>query len=1459
MDSNSESLLNGSRAGSLGDGAGETVSASHEPNPKSAASIPLSLSRPSHVIGVAASAGGLEALEHFFEQMPPDRGLAFVVVQHLSPDFRSLMDELLARHTKLAIYRVEEGMRVEQNSLYLIPPKKELVIREGCLHLMDRGEGLSPYLPADIFFRSLAEDVGQQAIAVVLSGTGSDGSRGIQAIHEAGGLVIAQQEDTAKFDGMPRAAIETGVVSYVLPPSAMAEVILDHVTQPLGQALLPRTTIRVGVGGDPRMETVFALLRDRYQIDFAHYKSATVLRRIDRRATMTQSIDLDDYVRRLSNDTHELSLLYHDLLIGVTQFFRDPDAFHFVQRRILPMLNEHVASGGLRIWVPGCATGEEAYSLAILFHEAAEQAGRTLNFKVFATDVHEESLGVAASGVYTAESVLRVSPDRLQRYFVQRGSDYQVTKELRQSIVFARHNILRDAPFTRIDLISCRNLLIYFEPAAQHRVLSLFHFALRAQGILFLGPSESPGQLADEFEPLEKHWRVYRKKRQVRLPASMRVTEELTSGDVCGNHLPPPSGRASGTGSDVAVLRAYDALLDKFAPPGLLITDKRELIHSFGEARKLLHPPAGRSSTDVLDMVDSDLRLAIGGAVSRVCKQKSSVIYRGVRVVSDSGEQYLTLQVEPLPSRDNQVRHLLISFTDMATPVIARDLNTDDFRVGDASRHRIDSMETELRYTRENLQATIEELETSNEELQATNEELVSSNEELQSTNEELHSVNEELYTVNAEYQRKIDELTELTNDMDNLLASTDIGTVFLDRQLRIRKFTPEIEKSFHLLPQDVGRPISHLAHNIMFDGLLEKVTDVLLTGSSFEQQVASRDGVPLLMRIRPYRSGAAEAAGVVLTFVDISTLRQAEESLRRIEWLLTKPNTTRSQRSHATAKRCEAAASSSHDRLLVDSLGEEVLRDIVGDYLDLLDTTAAVHERNGEFALWERASNWCRMLEENCQGVCRASNSGTPCQQRHCEESCSKPVARRAMETGEPVDAESCCGMRMYAVPIRAGDEMLGAICVGYGDPPREPTQLQVIADRCQVSLEDLRREAAAYDSRPPFIVEIAKIRLQTSAKLIGAMVEARRAQDSLRQLAVIVRDSPDAITVHNLDGQIVAWNHGAEKSYGWTEAEALRMNIREMIPVDRLAEMNTVQQQLQAGGAVEAFETQRRTRSGGLIDMWLTVTAIVDDAGMVQAIATSGRDITARARAARQLRETADELARSNRELEQFAYFASHDLKEPLRMVSAYTALLAERYRGQLDDEADKYIHYASEGASRMQSLVDALLAYARVGRRETSNEQVDLTAVVEQAIANLEATVQELQATVEVEPLPQCHGDPSALTQLFQNLIANGLKFNGAATPRVCVFRDPAWEPHHIAVRDNGIGIAPEYHERIFGLFQRLHARDEYAGTGIGLAICKKIVERHGGRIWLESELGRGSCFHIEFPSVHATAEP
>lgn len=836
---------------------------------------------PSYVVGIGASAGGLEALRSFFSAMPLDTGMAFVVIQHLAPDYKSLMVELLARLTKLPILRAEENMKVEANRIYLIPPRFNLTISGGHLHLEAPPAGKVLNLPIDIFFRSLAQDCGDRAIAVILSGTGSDGARGIRAVKEAGGMVMVQAEASAKFAGMPSSAIATGTADFVLPVEEMPGQLVNFARHPF--AVRPPDTRNHIPEDASQLERICARLRDVTGIDFTNYKTATLVRRIERRMNIAQIQDINEYLQYILQSRQESEALGKDLLIGVTKFFRDADSFLALET-LLPQLFEAVQPRRtLRVWSAACSTGEEAYTLAMLCNRVREERFPRVDLKVFATDVDRAALEIASAGLYPRSVIADLPTDLIERNFVPEGNDhYRINRALRDRLIFARQDLLNDPPFTKIDLISCRNLLIYLRPAAQKKLLSLLHFALQPGGLLFLGTSETLGDMSYAFETLDSRHRIFRKLPGIALRAGDCVSG-LQESTAWATTLEERQFRAAPRRSPAAASEAIQRhLLERFAPATIVCTTQYELVYSLGNIADYLQVPTGPARLDVLKMAPRDLSLAISTAGAQAQREARIVEYRSVRYLrSDGKEEFLRVSVEPYDTKAESGLLLIITIhPDTAAQLEMSGAQNFDF--DQKLLERVQELERELQNTRENLQASIEQQETSNEELQAANEELLAANEELQSTNEELESVNEELYTVNAEYQSKIQELTEANDDMENFARSTDIATVFLDEDLRLRRFTPTFAELTELVATDTGRVASAFAHPVL-TAIVKAAPEVRRTRKTHEEVLALPDRGEFLLRLQLYKQAQSEVSGLVASLVDITRLRNAEKELEAI------------------------------------------------------------------------------------------------------------------------------------------------------------------------------------------------------------------------------------------------------------------------------------------------------------------------------------------------------------------------------------------------------------------------------------------------------------------------------------------------------------------------------------------------------------------------------------------------
>ncbi|MEJ2737981.1 MAG: chemotaxis protein CheB [Anaerolineae bacterium] len=818
------------------------------------------------IVGIGASAGGLAAFEAFFANMPAitESGMAFVLVQHLDPDHKSILTDLIRRYTQMQVYEVADGMAVQPNCAYIIPPNKDMAFMHGQLHLMDPVASRGLRLPIDYFFRSLAQDRHERAICIVLSGTGTDGTLGLKEIKGQGGMVMVQAPETTEYDGMPRSAIATGMVDYVLPPTEMPKQLIAYADHAFGRRVpeIPPPPERAA----DSVQKILFLLRGQTGHDFSYYKRTTIHRRIERRMAVNQIDQLENYVRYLQQNPLEIDNLFRDLLIGVTSFFRDPEAFETLgERSIAPLLTGRDPRLPLRIWVPGCSTGEEAYSIAMLIQETMDTLKQHVKVQIFATDIDAEAVRHARNGMYPDSIAADVSSERLARFFRKENSTYHIQKSIRDMVVFATQNVVEDPPFSRIDLISCRNLLIYMEPELQKKVILLFQYALNPDGYLFLGSSETVGEFVDLFAVVDRKWKLFQRKGIASRYQDMPDFLTLPRLALPATPIVPGKGKQE---EQVSIRElAEKALLEEHTPACAIVNGKGQVLYIHGHTGRYLEPASGEASLDIVRMAREGLRLELATALRKVSAQKTPVHYPGLQVRANGEEATVDLLVKPVLEPTSMRGLIMVLFIDALTPDESEAGEAGPAPATDVDR-RIAELERELRAKEEYLQTTIEELETSNEELRST------------TSKEELQSVNEELTTVNVELQQKIDEFSRINNDMNNLLAGTDIGTVFVDEQMRILRFTPAATKTINLIQSDVGRPVSHIVSKLDYANLVEDIRAVLDTLIPREAEAQADDGQWYLVRILPYRTLENAIQGAVLTFVDITEQKQVQEQL---------------------------------------------------------------------------------------------------------------------------------------------------------------------------------------------------------------------------------------------------------------------------------------------------------------------------------------------------------------------------------------------------------------------------------------------------------------------------------------------------------------------------------------------------------------------------------------------------
>jgi two-component system CheB/CheR fusion protein len=863
------------------------------------------------VVGIGASAGGLAAFEEFFSGMPADvgTGMAFVLVQHLSPDHKSILTNLVQRYTRMQVSEVVDGVTLRRDCAYIIPPNCDMALLAGRLHLLEPSAPRGQRLPIDFFFRSLAQELRERAIGVVLSGTGSDGTLGARAIKGEGGLVIAQIPGSTEFDGMPSSVIRAGLVDYELVPAEMPGKIMAYVGHAFGK--LERAGFSIAGRSDDVMNKIFVLLRAQTGHDFSQYKPNTVLRRIERRMAVHQVDSLSMYLKFLQGFPNEAILLFRDLLIGVTRFFRDREAFVGLEDTVIPkLLAEKPAGSVVRVWVPGCSTGEEAYSIAMLIQERILALRLGIKLQVFASDIDTQAIAVARTGVYPASVAPDISKERLGRFFtsVDGTASYRVNKDIRDLVVFSEQDLVRDPPFSKLDVISCRNLLIYLSGELQRKVLSIFHYALNPGGVLFLGTSETVGEFGDQFVALDRRLKIYQKRGDkigtFVQPASVLVRS------IARRPIQDGLGIRKAFNPGKTSLRdiAEQALLKQVAPAAALVNAQGVIQYLHGRTGQYLEPAEGEAGeNNILKMARSGLRRELTTALHKAAMTSDVVCRRGLRVKTNGDYTLVDLSVQRVvPESDDlqEIPRFLVILR--AAEDAGAEINAESPRsafldgegaVSDTNSSddpRVSALLKELHAKEEYLQSANEELETSNQELMASSEEMQSVNEELQATNEELEtakeemqSINEELSTVNSELQSKVQDLSRINNDMNNLLAGTGIGTVFVDFQQRIMRFTPAAAAIINLIHGDVGRPVGHIVSNLMgYDRLEEDTQIVLNTLIPREVEVRSKKGLWYSMRILPYRTSDNVIEGAVISFLDITELRIARDSLLELSAL---------------------------------------------------------------------------------------------------------------------------------------------------------------------------------------------------------------------------------------------------------------------------------------------------------------------------------------------------------------------------------------------------------------------------------------------------------------------------------------------------------------------------------------------------------------------------------------------
>ncbi len=1195
------------------------------------------------IVGIGASAGGLESFRDLLSHLPVDSGMAFIFVQHLNPQHVSQLTEIISKSTAMAVMEVENNTLVEPNRVFIIPPNKKMIISKGVLKLAPKNGEMAHPSVIDVFFNSLAEDRKNHAIGIILSGMGADGAIGLTKIRAEGGITFAQDK-SAKYDGMPQQAIATDSVDFILSPEKIAKQLIrisQHPDIDYGKssdssgAHLPSETTENNM--DDNLTKLLILIRKTTGIDFTHYKQNTLKRRISRRMAIRKIEKLSDYVQFLEVHPSELKALSHDLLIKVTSFFRDPEVFQELKNVVFPsILNARKAKADsatpIKVWVPGCSTGEEVYSIAIALLEFLD-SHTPIPIQLFGTDVSEVAIEKARTGFYSENEVSSVLPERLKRFFVRKDDGYRLNKSVRDICVFAEQDVTNDPPFSALDLISCRNLLIYFESSLQEKVIPLFHYGLKPTGYLVLGSAEALGSFGHLFAPIGKKHKIYSKKLAIR-----QNYFHFSKKDGKENFISEPRIESR----DRPILNHTDfhkeverAIIEKLAPAGVVINEEREVIQFRGHTGDYLEPAPGRVTYNLMKMARASLRGDLHTTIQEVIKHDIPMRKGGIRLKTNGHLIPVSIEVLPLKIADSKERHFLILFEKGIQKKTKRIRATSE-----SQKSEVDHLKQELQATQDYLQSVVDKEQTLNEELKTTNEEILSTNEEFQSTNEELEtakeelqSTNEELTTLNDELQNRNHLLTELNNDLDNLLVSVKLPLLLLDKDLQLRRFTPLAEKLFKLMPADIGRSINDIRHpfDIPFD---QVVTKVIQSDSPYEQDMQDEQGHWFTLWIRPYVTGDQKSSGVVVVLHDVDTLKRTHHF------------------SNAIIKTMKAP-------LLV------------------LDSTFRI------------------------------------------------------------TFANQCFYETFKVTPEQTEKALIYELGTGQWNVPK-----------LRYLLEEILPKHIQFDNFE-VSVEFPNIGKRTM------LLNARRLEQGPKE----------------------------------------------------------------AGKILLVLE-----------------------------------DISERMEAEQKLAKISTDLLIANKDLEQFACMASHDLQEPLRTMSTYMELVMKRYQSALDKEGRKLITQATAAAQRMQILVKDLLRFSQTTTEVAKSEATNCSEVVTEIVAGLGPLIKETETKITYETLPTIMTDRVLLGQVFQNLITNAIKFRGSSPSQVRISAHQNEKEWVFSVKDNGIGIEKKYADRIFLVFRRLHSREEYPGSGLGLAMCKKIVDRCGGRIWFDSKVGNGSTFYFALPMPH-----